>query len=243
MHEGHSPAGSKDMEDILTAIELCKGKDVLIVMDSWDEYPLKRCTDSLFEKPIWCPEDIKMQASSVLITSRPIASGKLHSLVSSRVEIVGFTPAEVKRYFTEVLKGDSDKVHKLEEHLRERPLVQASCYLPLNASIVAHLFLELKQDLPSTLHGVFASLVICCLIRHLNRQSKAGILKDVPNIPSLNEVPAAVQEDFNRICTLAYHGVEANKYTFSPQDLRSFNLPTEVSTLSLLKGVENFTCR
>ena len=242
--KGILPAKSKAMVDgVLAELEACDGKDVLFVIDSWDEYTPGLKDSSLIENLVCKSEKLNLHFSSLVITSRPIASGKLHRLVSSIVEIVGFTPAEVKRYFTEALEGDSGKLLKLEENLRERSLIQASCYLPLTASIVVYLFIELNYTLPSTLHEVFSSLVICCLIRHLNKQSDAGILKEIPFIPSLDELPSAIREDFSQMCTLAYHGADQNKSTFLPQDLRSCNLPTEVSTLSLLQGVESLTCR
>ena len=40
---------------------------------------------------------------------------------------------------------------------------------------------------------------------------------------------------------MAYHKVMKNKATFSAADLRSFNLPTELSTLSLIQDVQSFT--
>ena len=109
----------------------------------------------------------------------------------------------------------------------------------LNAAIVVHLFLALNHTLPHTLHEVFLSLVLCCIIRHLTRQAEEG--KEAPDISSLDDLPPELQEPFNNICAMAYHGVMENKATFSASDLRSFNLPTKLSTLSLIQGVQNFT--
>ena len=60
-------------------------------------------------------------------------------------------------------------------------------------------------------------------------------------ISSLDHLPPDIQEPFNNLCTLAYHGVRKNKATFSEEDLQSFNLPTELSTLSLMQGVTSLT--
>ena len=124
-----------------------------------------QCSITNFEKLIRYPESLNLHLSTLLITSCPIASGKLQPLVSSRIEIVGFTKSEVKEYFDNAL-GGSDFVQKLQDQLAERPVIEAACYLPLNAAIVAHLFLD-YQTLPSTLHGVFTSLVVSCITRHL----------------------------------------------------------------------------
>ena len=227
------PAKSKNMRtQIVSRLECFNGRDMLFVLDGWDEYGGGLSYHSVFQRLICSPEEINMRFSSLIITSRPIASGELQRYASSRVEIVGFTSAEVKKYFSESI-GDSKMEHKLQDHLRERPVIEASCYLPLNAAIVVHLFLALNHTLPHTLHEVFLSLVLCCIIRHLTRQAEEG--KEAPDISSLDDLPPELQEPFNNICVMAYHGVMENKATFSASDLRSFNLPTKLSTLSLSK--------
>ena len=233
------PVESKIMrKEVLSELRSCRGGSVLFVLDGWDEYGAGLQAGSLFQQLICSPEKVNLHFSSLIITSRPIASGELQRYASSRVEIVGFTSAEVKKYFSESI-GDSKMEHKLQDHLRERPVIEASCYLPLNAAIVVHLFLALNHTLPHTLHEVFVSLVLCCIIRHLTRQAEEG--KEAPDISSLDDLPPELQEPFNNICAMAYHGVMENKATFSASDLRSFNLPTKLSTLSLIQGVQSFT--
>ena len=231
------PARSSDMRTELLSIKQADdGRGVLFVLDGWDEYGPGLHRGSLFWNIICKPEDLNMNLSSLIITSRPIASGELQEYASSRIEIVGFTSAEVKKYFSESI-GDTETEQKLQDHLREHPVIEASCYLPLNAAIVVHLFLALNHTLPHTLHEVFQSLVLCCIIRHLTKEAEGGR----PRISSLDDLPPDVQEPFKNICIMAYHGVMENKATFSASDLRSFNLPTEISTLSLIRGVQNFT--
>ena len=233
------PAKSKNMRtQIVSRLECVNGRDVLFVLDGWDEYGGGLSYRSVFQRLICNPEEINMRFSSLIITSRPIASGELQQYASSRVEIIGFTSAEVKKYFSESI-GDSKTEQNLHKHLRERPVIEASCYLPLNAAIVVHLFLALNHTLPHTLHEVFLSLVLCCIIRHLTRQAEEG--KEAPDISSLDDLPPELQEPFDNICAMAYHGVMENKATFSASDLRSFNLPTKLSTLSLIQGVQSFT--
>ena len=230
--------GSRISREAVSAIQYCGGQKVLIVLDSWDEYTPGLHEESVIKKLICNPPDLNMQHSALIITSRPIATAKLQRFTSTRIEIVGFLPTEIKRYFTEAI-GDPEVVQKLTDHLSERPVIEASCYLPLNTAIVTHLFLALNHTLPTTLHGVFTSLVMCCIIRHLEKQ--AGEWKEIPRISSLDDLPPSIQEHFENICTLAYHGVRDNKATFSGNDLKLFKLPTELSTLSLIQGVASFT--
>ena len=237
---------ARSVEDILPAesrgqaagvvaeFQACRGQGVLWVMDGWDELPSCLHTNSIFHRLIVSPETHNLHFSAVVITSRPIASGDLHHVVSSRVEILGFIPTEVKGYFTEAVGGDSQTVQKLQDQLRERPVIEASCYVPLNAAIVTHLFLAQNQSLPTTLHGVFTSLVLCCLIRHATKEGKT-----FGDISSLDNLPPYFQEPLEKICALAYHGVMKNKVTFSAEELKPLRLSRELVTLGLIQGVES----
>ena len=223
-------------KEVISAIQYCGGHQVLIVLDSWDEFPPGLDQKSIIGELICNPSKLDMQFSALIITSRPVATAELlqQRLTTTRIEIVGFLRTEIQRYFTEAI-GDSQIVKKLNDHLTQRPVIEASCYLPLNTAIVTHLFRALGHTLPTTLHGVFTSLIICCIVRHMKRQGKNI------KISSLDELPLDIQEQFNNLCTLAYHGVMENKATFSEDDLQSFKLPTELSTLSLMQGVASLT--
>ncbi len=220
--------------DVAARIKACYGKGVLFVLDGWDEYKPGLRKGSLFEKLICNPQDIRLHHSTLLITSRPIASGALQPYASSRVEIIGFSRSDVHRYFEEAL-GDSLKVQKLQDQLKERPVLEASCYLPLNAAIMAHLFIELNHILPTTLYGVFSAVISGCIHRHLKRQSGKE-----EEIPSLDELPSSVRGRFQRIHTLAYEGSVVNKVTFSSQDLSTYRLSAEQNVLDLMQVVQSF---
>ena len=228
------PAESLSKKEAISAIQYCGGHQVLIVLDSWDEFPPGLDQDSIIRELICNPSKLNMQFSALIITSRPVATGRLQRYTSTRIQIAGFVQSEVKRYFTEAIK-DPQMVQKLSDQLKERPIIEASCYLPLNTVIIAHIFLAENHTLPTTLHGVFTSLVLCCIIRHMEKQGKS--LK----ISSLDCLPPNIQEPFNNLCTLAYHGVRKNKATFSEEDLKLSNLPTELTTLSLMQGVASFS--
>ena len=229
------PAESLNKKEAISAIRYCGGHQMLIVLDSWDEFPPGLDQDNIIGELICNPSKLDMQFSALIITSRPVATAQLQRqhLTTTRIEIVGFLRNEIQRYFMEAI-GDSKIVKKLNDHLTQRPVIEASCYLPLNTAIVTHLFLALNHTLPTTLHGVFTSLVISCIIRHMKKQGRSL------NISSLEHLPPDIQEQLNNLCTLAYHGVRKNKATFTEEDLQSFNLPTELSTLSLMQGVVSF---
>ena len=233
------PAQLKSLaREIVSRMETKGGEGLLFVLDGWDEFPPGLHGNRIINTLIRDPLTISMHSSTLLITSRPIASGELHKHASARVETIGFKQAELNLYFNEALENDVERVQQLHICLKKRPVIKASCYLPLNTVIIVHLFLSLDNSLPSTLHGVFLQLVIHCIVRHIMKQQDDD--SDPPCISSLDDLPPDMQTQLSLICALAYHGVMKNKVTFSENDLKTFNLPTDISTLSLIQVVVSF---
>ena len=225
---------TKTAQQIAARILANKCQDILFILDGWDELPPNLRKDSIFHELVQpkLSQSNPLCESTVIVTSRPISSGDLHQVVSSRVEILGFTAEELHQFFTECLKGDTEAVKTLLERIKENPEVAGSCYLPLNATILVHLFKSDHNTLPTTLYGIFSSLVLNCMQRHLKLRTQ---YKDV-SIESLDQLPEVAKKPFSVLCQLAYDGVMEGKIIFP-------SLPADVNTLSLLQGVESFIGR
>ena len=206
-----------------------KYQGVLFILDGWDELPfdLRIKFEALVNSNL--PWSNPLSKSTAIVTSRPISSGDLYPCVSSRVEILGFTPEELHQFFMECLKGDTEAVKTLLERIEENPEVAGSCYLPLNATILVHLFKNDRSTLPTTLYGIFSSLVLHCMKRHIKERTQH---KNV-SIESLDQLPEVVKNPFKFICQLAYDAVMKDIIVFT-------SLSLDVNTLSLLQGVESF---
>ena len=213
------------------------GKGVLWVLDGWDELPSDLPRDSIINKLIRPDMSQKgaLHESAVIVTSRPSSSAELHPLVSSRVEVLGFTPHQLEQYFTECLNGDSQAVQTLLERIRENPVVEGSCYLPLNASIVVNCFLSDNHSLPTSNHGIFTSVVQSSLKRYL--QDRLGKTTPVGDITSPDSLPSEIRTETVQMCQLAYHGIKNNKATFTDNDLATLRITKEISNVGLLQTV------
>ena len=222
---------TKTAQQIAARMLANKCRNILFILDGWDELPPNLRKISIFHHLVQpkLPQSNTLCGSTVIVTSRQISSGDLHQVVSSRVEILGFTADELHQFFTECLKGDAEAVKTLLERIEENPEVAGSCYLPLNATILVHLFKSDRNTLPTTLYGIFSSLVLNCMQRHLKLRTQ---YKDV-SIESLDQVPEVAKKPFLVLCQLAYDGVMEDKIIFT-------SLPPDVNTLSLLQGVESF---
>ena len=221
----------ENAEEIAAELIATNGRGVLWVLDGWDELPPHLQQESVFRELI----ERMLNECSVIVTSRPISSGDLHPVVSSRIEVLGFTPEEQRQYFTECLKEDTKALEVLLEKIQENPVVQSICYLPLNAAFIVHTFKYRDQSLPNTEYEIYLSVILSCIQRHYDREGRGHVLpRELASLDDLSR-SEAVREPFQCLCELAYHGVMENKVTFSSSDL-----PQGSNTLSLLQAIESF---
>ena len=181
-------------------------------------------------------DDTQLRDSSMIITSRPTSSANLHCVVTSCVEILGFTKDELKQYFAECLENNIKNVETLQERIQENPEVAGSCYLPLNASILVHLF-KFAKELPNTQFGIFSSLIHNCIYRHIRKTTR----HEISGIESLDDLPQIIQGPFIDICAIAYNGVMEDRIIFDLKCHLKHDLKHDFNTLGLLQGVESFT--
>ena len=212
-----------------------KGSSVLWILDGWDELPSHLQKESIISALVRPTlHQNPLSKTTVIVTSRPISSGELCPLVSSRVEVLGFTSEEQRLFFNECL-GNEEAVETLIERLSSNPAMEGSCSLPLNASIVAHLYLT-TGSLPSTIFGIFSSLVKHILSRYLCER-KGMIDTELATFESLDKLPPNLQAVFEQLCKLAFMGTRANKITFSSSDLDDMKVSKEVCEVGLLQAV------
>ena len=214
-------------EEAMKEIESSHGKGILFILDGWDELPEDVPGHDTIYNII---NRETLPDCDVVITSRPTTSASLHDtdLISSRIEILGFTPGELEEFFTEHLDGDASKAKILLQMIKANPIVAGTCALPLNAAILVFIF---KQHgvLPSTEHGIFEALIISCILRHLKERTQLKI-KD---IESLTDLPHEVQDAHSDLCKTAYEGVMKDQVIFKRSG--------DFNTLGLLQAVECFT--
>ena len=218
---------------VANTIKASLGRGVLWVLDGWDELPSQLREKSLLSDLIIPSLHSPITQSSVIVTSRPISSGELSALVSSRIQVLGFTWEEQRQYFTECLKGDTKAVNAVMERLSENPAVSGSCYLPLNASIIAHLYLS-DGSLPCTVHGIFSSLIQNLLSRYLHE--RLGRSLQQARLTSLDSLPQELLAPFDQLCKLAFTGISQDKLSFSQSDLEAITDAAAVCKIGLLQA-------
>ena len=229
---------SQSQHMIVSKIQALHGARVLFIFDGWDEFPHSLMSNSLVSTIIHQPHKLSLHQSNVVITSRPVASGNLLNIADRRVEIMGFTPHQIREYIEKAIGDDDTQVQKLLRHLKEHPVIEGYCYIPLHSAILVHAFLTLKGALPTTRHELFCLLVLCSIVReHATHKPDTSLSE----LSSLDDLPDDLKSSLSNLSVLAYNGVMQNKVIFYSKDLQSSRLPNDLPSLGLLQAVQGLT--
>ena len=228
------PARNTEMsQSTASQLQANDGMNVLFIFDGWDEFPPNKMKSSLVSTILRQPHKLSLHQSTVLITSRPVATGNLLHIADRRVEILGFTHKQIREFIEKALDGNRTQIQQLVQHLEEHPVIEGYCYIPLHSAILVHIFLTMKGALPTTHHELFRSLVLCCIVREKETHEPDTIL---PVMSSLNDLPDELKSKLNNLCLLAYNGVMQEKIIFYLEDLLTSDII--LPSLGLLQATE-----
>lgn len=228
------PCTDKSMaKKTVAEIAAIEGEAILWILDGWDELPVTLQKRSLFKDLIFPPAKSPVSKSTVVVSSRPISATYLQRCISNRVEILGFREKELRLYFEHCLKEEPPTVvEDLISKVSENPALESTCYLPLSAAIVAHVYQCNGHSLPNTQYEMFLIMVLNFIFRHIQKQGRHDGLA---SLESFEDLPDDLTCHFNTICELAYNGIMENTVAF-----HSKRLPRKFNTLGLLQAVESF---
>ena len=136
------------------------GKEVILLLDGYDELPVKLQANSLIAKIL---KRQLLPKCGLIVSSRPQASVTLREQATITVDILGFNEDEKYQYIEHSLKGQPQCVEKLIHYLKDHPTISNLCMVPFNIVILLYLY---KMDIPlpsdtSKLYHHFISLTIC----------------------------------------------------------------------------------
>ena len=203
-----------------------QGRQLCIVMDGFDEYP------NTLQKNSFIVDIIKREVlheAIVVITSRPTATVSLHDQVDRRIDILGLPKEEKEKYISQALSSTPDKKVELERHLKQRPVINGLCFVPLHLAILLYLF---KQGcLPETLTEMNESFILHTIYRHLE---KYGLTPSGP-VDKLVNVPEPVLDIVYKLSKLAFNGLQENKLVFTFNEIKEL-CPHVDETVGAING-------
>ena len=232
------PADSNKLKDqVVQHIEDACGANILFIFDGFDELSSQqRNVQSLFLDII---KGSQFHRCSVLVTSRPYASGSLRRInrVNRHVEVLGFT----KRQIEDCIHKNVPKIkaEQLIQKLKERLDIGSICYIPLNCRIVLFVYSQQKYKLPATLTQLYEVFILHTLKHHAEKITQdPTIIEEIQEASDIQNLPKSVQTQLDSLSEMAFSGIDKDQLVFSNEELKT---STNVLSLGLLNAIETFT--
>ena len=222
-------------------IECREGEGVLLVLEGWDELSDDKQQKSLFASMI--SKNIFSKAS-ILITSRPSSIGSIKKIhVTRNIAILGFSEDQIKQYLTHCFPDPSEGV---KSKLKQRFLVQLNSYsalkslacIPVNLSILVHVFKQCGQKLPNSLTELYKKYVLLKLNHHNQRISNER------SFDELESAPPYISESLYILGELSFYELQRDNLIFTEEKINEHyffgrKIPLDYDGMGLLQ-VKNY---
>ena len=232
------PADDHELKDqVLRYIQKTSGANILFIFDGFDELSSQqRNVQSLFLDII---KGSKFHRCSVLVTSRPYASGSLRIMkrVNRHVEVLGFTKGQIDVCIHKNVPEVEAK--QLIQKLKERLDIGSICYIPLNCRIVLFVYSQQQYKLPATLTQLYEVFILHTLKHHAEKITQdPTIIEEIQDASDIQNLPQSVQIRLNSLSEMAFSGIDKDQLVFNNEELKT---STNVLSLGLLNAIETFT--
>ena len=180
----------------------------------------------------------RLPLCGLVITSSPTASADLLRIgtVDCRFEILGFTECDRNEYIHKNLKGE--EITMLQNYLEKNYFMSTSCYIPLNMTILLHIFKEFAE-IPKTQTDIYSQFIYIAISRYISKEEKKAV-----TIKSPDDLQTPYKQQFKYLCKLAYYLLQSEKVVFNDDDIKKYiNIkPTaNWSTLGLLREANYYS--
>ena len=220
-----------EVEVAVDELRKSKGSGIAFVFDGYDECPSDSKLKSFVDKVV---EGMYLPMCMIVITSRPNASLLLRHLVNQRIEVLGLAKKEQEQYILESLKGPEKQI-KLQEYLKQQPIINSLIYVPLHLAILLYLF---KQNaLPETLTEMNEYFIIHTIYRHLRKQRQLSYSK----IETITDLLEPERTTLYKLSKLAYKGLSNNQLVFTYDEIKEVyaeNDESDIHGFGLMQTVE-----
>ena len=221
-------------QTVVEEMQATGGRGVLLLFEGYDELPAKlRTSNSIFLDVI---RRDQLPTATVLITSRPSASGPLYEecrdFIAQHVEILGFTDENIQSYLECTTSQDPSLLQGLQQYLTYYPHIRPMLYIPLNCAIVVEVYRVYKSSnslIPKTWTDLYSSLLRSLLLRYLDDHPTHQ--KQSWKTNSFRDLPADVYQQLCEVGRIAYEGI------LDDQQVIFSDLPSDFNSLGLMQCV------
>ncbi len=199
---------------IVKQVRSRSGKNLLLVLDGFDELPTLLQRSSFIAKVI---RGECLKEATILVTSRPSARDSLLSLrphPDKHIEVLGFTSVLVDQYANSVYGEDLKLLADFRAYVDTNPAIKSMMYVPLNSAIVVEIYREYRTEgrpIPQTMTQLYTELTLVRIRSYLRDQCK----RPLDSLPvKLEDLPKKFRDQLSRLAKLAYNGCMNDEVIF-----------------------------
>ena len=212
------------MGDTILALELSEaiygnqGRDVLFILDGFDELPPHLRQSDFLMNLLSHSRDSPLRDCDVVLTSRSIVTSEIyHQMQQSRaqvtlanIEVLGFTQDQIKEYAGQYFadQGQPGLLDSFVSKIDAIPQIRGLCSIPVVLSIICEVFV-FAGDLPPTLTQIY-DVYLCVKIRKYSKKLKT--------LNSILDLPRG--HDMYKLGEIAYNCIQSQKVVFDSADLQ-----------------------
>ena len=229
---------NNSVSEVVGEINCTDGKNILLLLEGWDEFPEEKQQKSFFTNLI---SGKVLKKCDIIITSRPSSIGSIQKIFITRhIAILGFSDDQIEQYLDHRFVDSSNKLkdglkNRFLVQLKSNPALKSLAYVPVNLSILVYVFTEHGAKLPSTLTELYQQYVLLKLSLYNQR-----ISNDTGRLAEIDHLPVYISESLNKLNELAYDGLKNQKLHFTQNEMQKLyqSIPLDYDGMGLLQ-VEN----
>lgn len=222
-------------ESITKEIFKIHGKNFLIILEGWDELPQQiRCNNfTLFQDLML---GTVLPSAVIVVTTRSSVVMNLPvDIICRRIEVLGFTKQQVKKYVEYFLDHDSLSVAKFWNELNDLPDIKSLLFIPVNLCILLNMFQENDQTMPHTYTELYTTFLLSQLSIYHSKTSYS-----CAKFKSFDSLPPDISNMVYKFGKLGYHYLLEGMLSFSEEEINSHcfdskGIPLELDEVAIFE--------
>ena len=205
-------------KELSKAIFSNQGKDMLFILDGFDELPPHLRQSAFLMNLLSHNLDSPLRDCDVVLTSRSIVTSEIyHNMRQSRaqvslanIEVLGFTQDQIKEYAGQYFKGQGrpDLLESFVSKINAIPQVRGLCSIPVVLSIICQVY-SFKEDLPPTLTQLYNEYLCIKVLKYSIDLTTLDSILDLPD-----------DHDIYKLGEIAFDCIQRQKVVFNSCDLQ-----------------------
>ena len=207
--------------ELAKAITSNKGKDMLFILDGFDELPPHLRQSDFLLNLMSHNRESPLRECNVVLTSRSIVTSEIyHQMRESRaqvsltnIEVLGFTQEQIKEYAGQYFAGQRqpDMLDMFVSKIDAIPQIRGLCSIPVVLSIICQVFL-FTGDLPPTLTQIYNEYLCIKVLKYST---------DLTTLDSILDLPE--DHDIYKLGKIAFDCIQSQKMVFQSSDLQGLS--------------------